>query len=361
MYYDVVEKSLQVVFEQTIPLSRAQLSRVSELAIALLLAGETPLSKIARQLPHCTQQDSRVRWIKRLLEAPFMTQEYVYQPWIRHLMQTHLAETVHLVIDRTDLLDHERDLVSINLNFRRHALPLVWQLRSTGMTGAGTQIDLLNQCKPLVPSDRQVILHGDNEFGSVAVMQWARTHGWDFIVGQAAKNYYRLSPTMPAQQLDALPVTPTQAVYRQHVELTKAHWFGPVNLFAFYQPVYHRNRRKQAIRYYATSLPSAPTVRRTGKRRWGIECFFKDLKSAGWNLSLSRIRHLKRLQGLLIMLNLVYTWATCLGRWLCKSSQRSWVDGKPQRQLSLFRLGWDWLVHSIRVGAPCPALSTLYS
>jgi Transposase DDE domain len=361
MYYDVAEKSLQAVFTQIIPLSHAQLGRVSELAVALILAGETSLSKIARQLAHNSDQDSRIRWIKRLLEAPFMTQAYLYQPWIKHLLQTHPVETLHLVSDRTDLIDHAIDLVSINLNFRKHALPIVWELCPTGMTSAETQISLLTRCKPLIPAERRVVFHGDNEFGSVAVMQWLRQQQWDFIVGQAAKHYYRPIPAQGVQQLGDLPVTPSQPVYRQNVELTKAHWFGPVNLFAFYQPVYHRNRRKQDIRYYATSLPIAPTVRRLGKRRWGIECFHKDIKSAGWQLPLSQIRHPQRLEGLLITLNLVYTWLTCLGRWLCKTSQRTCVDSHPHRHLSLFRLGWDWLVHVIRRQALCPDLSILYS
>jgi len=361
MDYDTVENSLQAALRQSIPLSNAQLQRLSDLAVALILAGEIPLTKIARQLSHPSEQASRVRWIKRLLEAPFMCQEYVYQPWMIRMLQSHQATPLHLVIDRTDVMDHEVDLVSINLSFRKRALPLVWQLRPSGMTGAQTQKDLLNRCQPLLPPGRRVIFHADNEFGSVEIMRWLRAQQWDFIVGQAAKNYYRLSPTGPARQLCELPVTPTRPVYRHQIELTKAYWFGAVNLFAFHQPVYHRNRRKQAIRYYATSLPITPALRRIGKRRWGIECFFKDLKSAGWQLPLSQIRHPKRLQGLLMTLNLVYTWATCLGRWLCKTSHRSAIDRKSQRHLSLFRLGWDWLVHTIRRDALCPALTTLYS
>jgi Transposase DDE domain len=361
MDYDVVENSLQAVFAQTLPLSRSQLGRLSQLSIGLMLAGETVMPKIARQLTVATRQDSRVRWIERLLEAPFMTQEHIYPAWIMQLLKSYQSPTLHLAMDRTDVVDHVYDLVSMNLVFRHRAIPLVWQLRPTGMTGAITHRYLLNRCCALIRPDRQVIFHGDNEFGSVEVMRWLRTHGWDFIVGQAAKNYYRHSATSPARQLCELPVTPTRPVYREHVDLTRAHWFEGVNLFAFYQPVYHRNRRKQAVRYYATSLPITPTLRRIGKRRWGIECFFKDLKSAGWHLPLSQIRHTKRLQGLLIVLNLVYTWTTCLGRWLCKTSQRSYIDSQPQRHLSLFRLGWDWLVHTIRRDALCPALTTLYS
>lgn len=361
MHYDSVEKSLQVVFRRCMPLSAAQVGRLSDLAVALLLAGETSLAKIARQLPHTTQQDSRIRWIKRVLQAPFMTQAYVYQPWIKHLLHTHQVATLHLVMDRTDIIDHQHDLVTVNLNFRKRALPIVWQLCPTGRTSAGLQIDLLTQCQALLPPGRHVMLHGDNEFGSVAVMRWLQAHHWDFILGQSATTYYRSIAMGTPRQLCSLPVRPTQSVYRQHLQLTKTHWFGPINLFAFYRPVYHRNRRKQAVRYYATSLPIAPLVRRVGQRRWGVECYYKDLKSAGWDLPLSHLRLETRLDGLLIMLNLVYTWATCLGRWLCKTSNRSSVDSHPHRHLSLFRLGWDWLVHAIRSHSLCPTLSILYS
>jgi len=242
----------------------------------------------------------------------------------------------------------------------RDTLPLVWHLRSTGMTGAALQIALLTRCQAILPPHRHVIVHGDNEFGSVAVMHWVRAHGWDFILGQAAKNYYRSGLSATPRQLCELPVTLSRPAYRRAVHLTKRHWFGPVNLFAFFQPTYHRNRRKKDVRYYATSLPIAPTLRRVGQRRWGIECYFKDFKSAGWQLPMSHMRHGKRLEALLIILNLVYTWATCLGRWLCKTYQRACVDGHLSRQLSLFCIGWDWLVHAIRSDSLCPKLSTLY-
>ncbi len=361
MHYDRVENSLQAVLERTIPLSRSQLSRVCELSVALMLAGEVTLTKVARQLRQSSDQDSRVRWIKRLLDASFMRHEYVYAPWIRHLIASHPDPTLHLVTDRTDIIPHHLDMVSINLNFRKRSLPIVWELRPTAMTGAETQKDLLNRCKPLIPSDRRVVFHGDNEFGSVAVMEWLRGEQWDFILGQSAKHYCRESREAIPYQLCELPVTRTRSVYRSDVALTKAHWFGPVNVFAFYHPVFHRNRRKQDVRYYATSLPITPPPRRIGKRRWGVECFYKDLKSSGWHLPMSKIQQPERIQSLLISISLVYTWSTCIGRWLCKTSQRSRIDSKPRRHLSLFRIGWDWLVNNVRQSKYCPHLSTLYA
>ena len=88
---------------RVLPLSEAQASRVSELGEALLLAGEVPLTKIARFLPQPTQQDSRVRWIRRLLQAPFMRQAHVYVPFLKHYLKGVQEPVWHLVIDRTNL------------------------------------------------------------------------------------------------------------------------------------------------------------------------------------------------------------------------------------------------------------------
>jgi hypothetical protein len=361
MEYNRVETSLKQVIRQSTGLTAHQTERLGDLCVSLLLAGETSLRKLARQLPAPHQQDSRVRWLQRLLGAPFMCWSAVYHPFIAALLAQLNTPELHLVMDRTDLLANQYDLLTLNLSYRRRALPICWQLRPTGMTGAIDQIRLLTLCDPLIPTGQPVIFHGDNEFGSVAVMRWLHQHGWDYILGQSAKNYARSTRGTPAFQLGQLPVTRTQPVYRYHLQLTKRYWWGPLNLFAFYHPVHHRGRRKQAVRYYATSLPAARNWRQLGKRRWGVECYYRDLKSSGWNLTQAQIDPQKRLPGLVLALNLLYAWATCVGRWLCKTSQRQLVDAKPRRHLSLFRIGWDWLVFAIRNGLECPVITRLYS
>ncbi|MGB7340927.1 MAG: transposase [Phototrophicaceae bacterium] len=360
MDYYPVKQSLQELFKRLIPSTASQNSHISQFCLAMLLADSPNLSRIARHLDHPTQQHSRMQWIRRLLDASYLNWDYVYQPFIRHLLASYASDTFHLIIDRTDLVDHHSDLLSINLNFHRRSIPLVWTLLPNKMSGFLEQKPLIERCFSLIPKDKTVVFHGDNEFGGVPTMQYIRQLGWHYILAQSAKNYYRTSPLATPHSMSTLPVTKSRAVYLQNIEITKRHWYGTVNLFAFYHPVHHRNRRKQEIRYYATSLPLTPQIRRIGKRRWGIECYFKDLKSAGWRLPLSRLRDPNRYESLLILLNLTYSWVTCLGRWLSKTSQRCLVDAKAHRHLSLFRIGWDWLVHTFRTNTVCPVLTTLY-
>lgn len=357
----MLEETLQRLFEAIIPLSKAQNTHLQQGCVGVLLAGSSQLTRIARWLKQQTQQDSRVQWLRRLLQARFMTQERVYYPFVQQALAQHQATTLHLIMDRTPLADQQTDLLSLSLNFRKHAIPLGWHFMAKGMSDYALQKQLLERCQPLLPACSSVIFHGDNEFASVRLMQYLRQLGWDFCLGQSSKNYFRLSPHSTWQALSTLRVNKRQSVYLSHVELTKEYAYGPLNLFAFCQARYSNRWRKHQIRYCATSLPITPALRRLGHRRWGIECCFKDFKSSGWNVQLSHLTHPQRREGLFTVLSLSYLWATCLGRWLCKTAQRHLIDSKAQRHLSLFRLGWDWLVHRYNMNLPCPTLSTLYS
>lgn len=360
MNYDVVEKSLQAVIETTIPLSSAQTLRIKQACEGVLLAGSSQVSWIARWVPQTVAKDSRIKWLSRLLEADYLSQEFVYAPFVKKILRHHKPARLHVLMDRTAFVAHDTDLVSLSLNFRKRAIPIGWEFMPHGMSDYDIQTGLIERCYPLLPGGIPVLFHGDNEFGGVRLMQYLRDLRWDFIVGQSSKNYYRSYPNGDWQAFGDLAVSKSRSIYLENVEVTKKYGYGLVNIFAFYKPRFGKKRRKQDIIYCATSLPIAPTLRCTGHRRWGVECQFRDMKSSGWNVQNCDISDSKRREGLLCILNICYLWATCLGRWLCKTSQRHLVDAKPQRQLSLFRIGWDWLVNQYRTGRSCPVLSTLY-
>lgn len=360
MDYYMVEDSLQALLEQFVPLSAAQIKRLHQICIGVLLAGKTHLTAIARWLKQVTQQDSRVQWLRRSLGTEYLSHERVYRPFVQQALAAYRAKTLHIVIDRTHLEHKTTDLLSISLSFRKRAIPLIWKFVPYGSTGYATQIELIEACRPLLPENCRILFHGDSEFSAVPLMQHLNYIGWDFIIGQRGPKHYRIGRSGTWQALNSLPVSKTRACYLEDIELTKTYAFGPLNLFAFYQPHYAQRTRKRDVAYCVTSLPITPALRRLGHRRWGIECCFKDFKSSGWQLHLSDLNHPERREGLLTVLSLSYLWATCLGRWLCKTGKRKQVDAKTQRHLSLFRIGWDWLVHHYNMDLPCPTLLTLY-
>lgn len=356
------EHTMNTLFRRTIPLMPAQNQRLADASVGVLLAGSSQLPKVARWLASTATIAGRVQFLRRLLDARFMTQELVYQPFLRHVLQGFSDPVWHVVIDRTVLHGYDTELLLIALAYHGHALPLVWMVIDFGCTSAEEQIALWQRVVPLIPPHCPVIAHGDTEFGSVHVMRFLQQQGWHFMLGQAANTRYCEWGSARWQLLRDLPVTPHRAMYLSNIAWTELHAYGPLNAFAFYDP--HQNSPespRRDIHYCATSLPITHPLRRLGRRRWGIECCFKGFKSAGWNLELSAIADFQRHDSLLILLSVAYLWTSCVGRWLCKTGKRRMIDHHPHRQLSLFRIGWDWLVSQFRLGNPCPAISTLYS
>lgn len=362
MDYYAVEESLQALFETTLPLSARQRGRIAEVCMGVLLAGSSHLTQMARWLKREATQGSRIRWLQRVLEAPYWEQSYAYRPLVKQMLTGYKAQRWHIIMDRTHLHDTSTDLLSLNLGFRGRSIPLGWQCTPHGRTDAQTQIALLERCRSLLPSQQAILFHGDAEFDSIALLRYLQQQHWDFVVGQSKHKTYSPHQENCWQPLSTLPVSKSRAVYVPHIDLTEKHQLGPLSLFAFYQPRFSRDgrKRKRDITYCATSLPITHTLRRFGRQRWGIEPFFQDFKSSGWQLHTSTLTHPLRRNGLLTALAVTYLWSTCLGRWLCKTGQRFQVDAHAQRHLSLFRLGWDWLVHRYRSGLPCPVILTLY-
>jgi len=189
MDYDRVEKSLQAVIDATIPLSTAQKGRIRQACEGLLLAGSSQLAWIARWLPQTSTKDSRIKWLARILEAEYVSQERVYAPFVKQILKHYAPAVLHLAMDRTVWTEHETDLLSLSLNFRQRAIPIAWEFMPNGMSNYERQQALIRTSLSLLPEGIPVIFHGDNEFGSVRLMQYLQALGWDFIVGQSSKNY----------------------------------------------------------------------------------------------------------------------------------------------------------------------------
>jgi hypothetical protein len=180
------------------------------------------------------------------------------------------------------------------------------------------------------------------------IRAWRRL-GWDFILAQKSRCHFR--------PLSSLPVTRHHPCQMAQVELFAEQQLAAIEVVAFYQA----GTRTRQVLVVATSLALTAPLRRLGRRRWGTEPFYRDLKSSGWHLTRSCLPNPQRHEGLLVILAVTSLWAVCTGRWLCKTRQRCWLDRQPRRHLRLFRIGWDWLMHCLRCDLPCPARLRLYT
>jgi Transposase DDE domain len=93
-------------------------------------------------------------------------------------------------------------------------------------------------------------------------------------------------------------------------------------------------------------VPFISLIRRTGRKRWQIECLFGDTKTRGFNMEDTRLTQPAKLSLLLALVALAMAWSRG-----CASAGKGKQDIKRAshgyRRKSWFRTGFDTLRHWI--------------
>ena len=334
-----LENSVFQLLNQHLPHNRNQLRRFATACQGVQLAKSTHLSHIARALPHDTMQESRIRFLSRFFMSDLFTDKMIYHPLLIQALSTYRTPMWHLTIDRTNWIPDKQDLLMVSLSYRKRAIPVAWDIHDFGPTHVDEQIALLERVRSILPQNQPVTLHGDAEFGSVQMMRFLRTKtSWEYILGQRSRTKFHAGDEHWQRLID-LPVTSKKPFYASNVTWTQSHKLQNVQFFAFFKPYQNsRFQPKKKVRYFTTSLPITPPLRRLGRKRWGCEPMFRDFKSAGWQITKCGLPSDQARHNLLTLLSFNYLWASSLGRWLCKASRRGEIDPKKRDIILSFGL-----------------------
>jgi hypothetical protein len=88
-----------------------------------------------------------------------------------------------------------------------------------------------------------------------------------------------------------------------------------------------------------------------------IEEMFGDFKKHGFDLESSHLRHFRRLSRLTLAVCLLYLWLVALAEHVLVTGQQRQVDRPDRRDLSVFRLGWDFLERCLALHDPIPRVA----
>jgi hypothetical protein len=322
-------------------LSQPQQRNLAMLCTALALSRDCHLGTLALCLPLEDRRDSLIEHLRRSLRhAPCW--QAAYRPLVANLLANWPGAEVCLVMDRTDL-GQRCSILCLGVAYAKRVLPLVWQLRPFGGTGASDQIALLERIAPLLPVGKPVIFLGDGEFRAVDVQGYCRDHGWHWQVG--LKSDLLICTEGQWLRLIDLPINPRSGpVYRQNVLLTADHAFGPVNILARW------SHKDWCARFWATDLTADRHAWRRGRRRFWIEPTFRDWKSGGFNLEGSQLSDHRALEALVLAMAITNLGLVHLGLGVLSGSRRATIDIPHRRDYSLFRLGRDYLLRALLMG-----------
>jgi len=306
------------------------------------------LATLATLLPVPGQRENLVQRVRRWLANQAVSQHRCYMPLVHYLFAQWSGAEVGLVLDRTDIED-QWSILMLAVAFRHRALPLAWRVLPFGGTNAETQVALLKQVQPYLPSPKQVrtTLYGDCEFRAVEVQRYCRSHRWHWQLGLKSDTLFRRG-TADWQPLQAIGVTQGQRHYIQDVTLTQKHAFEPVNLIADW------TSNEDTPRYVVTDQRADRHAWRRGRKRFWIEPLFRDWKSYGFDLESSKLVHPHRLETLLLGMATATLWMVHVGQWVIENDQRHLLEAPHKHDYSIFRLGRDYAFRSQIMDWPLP-------
>lgn len=331
---------------------RSRLNNLTWLIVGLYRAMHVHLSAIVRKWPLSAKNPSLWRRLERFLANPAVRVRDWYAPVARQWLQAAAASLgeIRLIVDGTKVgFGHQ--LLIVCLAFRRRAVPLAWTWipYRRGHSAARQQLALLAYVRRLLPRRIRVLLVGDSEFGSVAVIRQLRRWRWGYVLRQKGRTLVRRKGSRPWQPFADLVACPGHSVWWPQAFLT-AQWRAPTALWAYWAA------GEKTPWLLATNLPEPRAVRQAYKRRMWIDELFGDLKGHGWDLEATHLRHFMRLSRLTLAVCLLYVWLLQVGQTVIRRGQRHLVDRHDRRDLSLPRIGRDridkWLILSQPIPIP---------
>jgi hypothetical protein len=200
-------------------------------------------------------------------------------------------------------------ILTIGLVYKKRVIPLVWLVYKgkKGHSSAEKQLELLAQVQRLLPEGAKVILTGDAEFDGTELISWLQAQpSWDYACRTAKNSQVRASKSVDWHALADIAPAPGESRQVNNLYFARQE-VAPVNIAFIW------NEQEADHLYLVTSAETLAQTQGWYRRRFKIETLFADVKSRGFGLDKSGIRHPERMARFVIALFLAYIWLIYLG------------------------------------------------
>jgi hypothetical protein len=315
----------------------SRLTNMAFLMIGIFGARSVLTGRLAAHIPVQVKKPSLVRRMERFLDNGAVRVRSWYEPIARWLIQAaSVTGEIALVWDSTKVSAHHR-LVLVGIAYRQRVIPLAWTWVRTSRGHCSTylQIALLSYVRSLLPPGAHVSLVGDCEFGHMPLLVTLQDWHWDYVLRQSGHQLVDVASEPDWLRLDTL-IRRGEWRFLSDVQLTAVHQV-PTHLLLAWE------RRYPTPWLLATNLTHPRQILRLYHRRMWIEETYGDLKDNGFDLERSALEHFLRLSRLTLAVVLLYVWFLAFGADVVQRGLRAEVDRADRRDLSLFRIAWEFL------------------
>lgn len=343
-------------------LSKPQVRNLGLLVFGLFASGCSQLTQIASRVPVLAGVTAALERIERFLKNEAVDPITAYEPVARLLLSRFQGGSVRIILDATQV-NGRVFMLFVALAYRGRALPLAWCMlgRDSVSSTTAEQVALLERVGRLIAEGTQVVLLGDREYATVALIEYCLKRQWCFCL-RAKKSRTVLFADGTRTCLGALDLCRGQRRYFKGVSLLEPKQARQAKQGMRVQLVcgWSAEDADDEPWFLLTNLPADAHVLSLYRTRFWIEEMFRDFKEQGFRLERTRVRVAERLSRLLLGLCLAYVWLVNAGIWVSKRRLRPQVDRRRDRQLSWFQVGLRYLQHLLVLNKDVPCTIQAY-
>ena len=315
-----------------------QTKRLARFSMGLIRSESSQQLAIARNCRLNEKAESGARRLRRCIRDGKWSVAQFTHDWTRWVMSRLPRNRTVLLVDETKIRGRFGAMM-VGVAFEGRCILLAWrcyQANSREGYPAEGQVKmiagLLAQIKAALPDDREVMVQADRGIGTSAdLCKAVEALGWHYL--------FRVQKTVK--------IMTDQGVLLPYKEVRKGgRWSASGSVFikrgripAHVRAIWEGNCAEPWV--LVTNNPEL-TGREYAMRNWQ-EQGFRDLKSGGWNLEMSRLRCHHHMERFLAILVLAQGWLLAIGRQAEAAKRtrpyRRLPNGDLRRQWSLFKEG----------------------
>lgn len=278
---------------------------LADIAASVLTCRSVNTSELANVLPReVKSSEESSRFIRRWLSNPKIKPIEVMEGFIPELlyMLTANGQVAVLMLDQSKIGEGFECLM-VSLRMGERAIPVAWLVKETkGEIGYDGQEPLLKAVYQLIPEGIKVMLTADRFYGTAALITLCQSFGWQYRI--------RLKGNLNLFHQEGWVVNSHEAkrLDLKGLENVRLGEKGPlINV-----GILHEAGHPEA---WYIAMDAKPSVGRTLDYglRWGIEALFSDLKTRGFSVTKTQLRHADRIERLLLVLTIALYWAVSTG------------------------------------------------
>lgn len=338
---------LRSILKEDFKLHGARLNLISSFVSALIIVRTVNLGTLASALNPIVYPESNEKRLKRFFSKVSLDKTSFLKLMLKLLPK---QDAYVLSLDRTNwkLGSFNINILMLGVCRKGIAFPLVWTLLDKrGNSNTRERLALLDTLLQHLPASKIEAIVADREFIGKTWFEGLKKRKLSFVMRLKNNTLIGSKAHNKVASLRYKHLTRGETyVCPKHV------WIYGLRL----QLAVTKSQEGELVILACTDKPERACIRYA--QRWNIECLFSALKTRGFNLEDTRLTTFKRLDSLIIMLSIAFTWAHLLGEWVYQHRPLK-LKKHGYLPISFFKRGLNYLRTAILASPFDPARISL--